>query len=751
MTDFWGHVAPSREGKEWEPLAEHLRLAADGNKYFAGAAGFAEVFGAGDWGRLIGLWHDIGKYSTEFQEYLRQANDVEAHLETRQGKVDHSSAGAQHAAAEYRGVTGQLLAYCIAGHHGGLPDNVDPGGGESGLASRLKKAICDYSATPQEILKQPKLHAPVFKPEDEGKSLSAFQLSVFCRMLYSCLVDADFLATEAFMQPEQAAERVQAPPAMAELLTRLDAHLERLAASAAKDSAVNRARVDVLAQCREKARCGPGLYSLTVPTGGGKTLSSLAFALHHAIAHDLRRVIYAIPFTSIIEQNAKVFRGALAGDGPDVVLEHHSNLESDKETRWGRLAAENWDAPIVVTTNVQLFESLFASKPSRCRKLHHIARSVIILDECQTLPVTLLAPTLRMLDELRRNYGCTVVLCSATQPAVEQREGFRIGLAGVREIIADPPALSASLQRVDVQRVGKLDNTAVVERLRQHERVLCVVNTRRHALELFTALCEATDSADGVFHLSTRMCAAHRTDVLARIRERLDPARPQPCRVISTQLIEAGVDIDFPVVFRAMTGLDSLAQAAGRCNREGRLPRGDVFVFDTDVDPRGDLRLRRQLGSEVAPEHDDLLGLEAIEHYFRLLYWTRQDEWDREKILGDFGFGGGGLHFQFREAARKYRLIPDGQQPVIVPYGSIGEKLVAELRAMIEDPGRNFDRRAQRHVVALYQWEFDQLRQNQAIAQYHERFWVLENNAAYDERVGLRTDVSGFTPEVLCQ
>jgi len=742
------HFAHTRAGSpqsDRERLDAHLRLVADGGETLAGAAGFAATFGAAEWGRLAGLWHDLGKYSAEFQAYLRTASGFDAHLETLPGRVDHSTAGAQHAVRRFRGSAGRLLAYCIAGHHGGLPDNVDDQGGASGLTNRLAKAVCDYSAAPPDILNQPCPPRPTLDWDRAQPSHIAFQASVFCRMLFSCLVDADFLATEAFMRPDQREERTRALPTPPDLLPHLDSHLERLQASA-PDTAVNRARAGVLAQCREKAELPPGLYSLTVPTGGGKTLSSLAFALRHAARHGLRRVIYAIPFTSIIEQNAKVFREALDDAGQDIVLEHHSNFDPP----WYRLAAENWDAPLVVTTNVQLFESLFANKPSRCRKLHRIARSVIILDECQTLPVTLLRPTLAMLEELRRNYGCTVVLCSATQPAVQRRDDFPIGLTDVREIVSDPLRLYDSLRRVGVARLGKLDDEATVARLRQHEQVLCVVNTRAHAARLFAALRESSDDADGVFHLSAQMCAAHRTDVLDLIRERLDPQNPKPCRVISTQLIEAGVDVDFPVVYRAMTGLDSIAQAAGRCNREGRLKRGQVFVFESDVDPRGDLRLRRQLGAEVAGLHDDLLGLEAIDHFFRLSYWSRNSEWDQEGILDCFSLNRDGPHLQFREAAQKYRLIPDVQQPVIVPYDRRGRELLGQLRRMPEPPGRGFDRSVQRYVVGLYDRQFNQLRENHAVAQYHERFWVLENESAYDKHVGLKTDAAGFDPALLC-
>lgn len=743
-TEVYAHSAA--EGTEPEKLADHLRLVADGDGIRLGAGRFAAVFGAADWGRLLGWWHDLGKYSAEFQQYLRG----------EPSKVDHSTAGAQHAFMRFPNSAGQILAYCIAGHHGGLPDHTDGVAGRSGLADRLKKRIPDYSAAPTELLSLPRPAKPPLAQDSGG--VTPFQVSVFCRMLFSCLVDADYLATESFMCPDRARARLGSLPTLPELLPYLDAHLFVLA-TRDPQTPVNRARADVLAQCRAAADLPPGLFSLTVPTGGGKTLSSLAFALRHALRHGLQRVIYAIPFTSIIEQNAEVFRQALRAAGHDIVLEHHSNFDPDKpgddaelesQTPRHRLATENWDAPIVVTTNVQLLESLFASKPSRCRKLHRVARSVIILDECQTLPVALLKPTLAMLRELCRNYGCSIVLCSATQPAVTWRDDFPIGLTDVSEIVRDPPGLYETLRRVEVQRLGKLEDAALIERVGGHAQVLCVVNTRDHAARLFTLLRESDPSREGVFHLSASMCAAHRTCVLDRIRARLQLPGAAPCRVISTQLIEAGVDVDFPVVYRAMTGLDSIAQAAGRCNREGKRERGDVFVFETDVDPRGDLRLRRQRAEEVAPEHHDLLSLAAIKQYFELLYWSRSDEWDKEDVLGCFSAGSGGLHFQFREAAERYRLIRDAQQPIIVLYNDKVRELVNQLRQMPEPPGRWFERSVQRFTVGVYEHQFARLRDNQAIAQYHERFWVLENDSAYDEQVGLRIDTPGFDPASLC-
>jgi CRISPR-associated endonuclease/helicase Cas3 len=723
---WYAHSDPGRPEHDWESLMDHLERVAEQ------AAVFASAFGAADWGRLAGLWHDIGKYSAEFQAYLRSETCSGACRNAGSRRVDHSTAGAQLADKRLGGVVGRLLAYCIAGHHGGLPDHADPAGGAAGLHDRLLKDVCDWSAAPCALLSHRRPAPPPHRWPSGG---AGFALSVFCRMLYSCLVDADFLATESFVRASDAAQRTRPMPGPAQLLSLLDDHLHQLQAGAA-NTAVNHARASVLADCRAAASLPPGLFSLTAPTGGGKTLSSLAFSLGHAAHHGHRRVIYGIPFTSIIEQNTDVFRRALGPAGDTMVLEHHSNLEPQMETRASRMAAENWDAPLIVTTTVQLYESLFANRPSRCRKLHRVAKSVIILDECQTLPVTLLAPTLRMINELCANYGCTVVLCSATQPAIRHRPEFAIGLRDVREIVTDPDRLHAALERVDVRRLGLLTDGAVAQRLTDHDQVLCIVNTRRHAAELYQ-LVGAADR-DNTFHLSASMCAAHRTSQLEHIRRRL--SRRQTCRVISTQLVEAGVDIDFPVVYRAMTGLDSIAQAAGRCNREGHLGRGRVFVFDTAVDPPGELRQRRQAAAEVAAVHADLLGLPALDHYFRLSYWSRSGEWDASDVLACFSQP---PHFQFRTAAERYKLIADNQRPVLVPYGIAGQRLVDELYNTTVPPGREYDRRAQRYLVGVYERDFQRLVDAGLVACCHERFWVLLDSSVYSEHVGLTMDAAG--------
>ncbi|MBF0463428.1 MAG: CRISPR-associated endonuclease Cas3'' [Magnetococcales bacterium] len=396
-------------------------------------------------GKLLGYWHDLGKCSSAFQHYL--LTDVDAHALEQRGRVDHSTAGAQHAAGTVRG-WGTLLAFAIAGHHAGLPDW--NGIGDAVLKVRLHKQVESWQErAPKALLSADGLPPHIPLP------VKGFACAFFVRMVFSCLTDADFLATEAFMNPDQSACREKQFPAMARLADHLRTCLE--AKFPAVETAVQRRRQEVLRDCRQATGLPPGFFSLNVPTGGGKTLSSLAFALEHAARHDLRRVICAIPFTSIIEQNARVYREMFDALGEGIVLEHHANLDpADPQVMDTRLAAENWDAPIIVTTNVQFFETLFAHRPGRCRKLHRIARSVIVLDEAQALPVTLLKPCLAALRELVERYGCTVVLCTATQPALQQRENFKIGLTRVRDIITDATGLHAALKRVTVADMGEI-------------------------------------------------------------------------------------------------------------------------------------------------------------------------------------------------------------------------------------------------------------------------------------------------------
>ncbi len=726
---FYAHSLAGRPALHWEPLADHLNLVAEL------AAQFADKFSAGDWGHVLGLWHDLGKYSLEFQAYLHSENGLEAHLENFAGRVDHSTAGAQYAFKKYPEI-GSLLAYCIAGHHSGLCDRAAEHG-QSDLDNRLKKPVKDWRAAPADILTRRELPMPRLSLELRDQARAAFQLSLFGRMLFSSLVDADYLTTERFMSTERASLRPTKSNSIRELHKALDSYLSGLA-STRDASAVNQVRQRVLQSCRDAATSPPGLFSLTVPTGGGKTFSALMFALAHAAHHGLDRVICAIPFTSIIEQTADEYRKVFADFGTEVVLEHHSNLDPARETATSRLAAENWDASLIVTTNVQLFESLFAAQTSRCRKLHRIAGSVIILDEAQTLPVEYLKPCLSVISELAINYRCTIVLCTATQPALDHHIDFPIGLERVREIIAEPEQLYRDMKRVDAHFIGRRSDPEITEALAEHQQFLCIVNTRPHAVRLYQQLQVEDVDLNGTFHLSTFMCGAHRSSVLAEIRARLD--RGERCRVISTQLIEAGVDVDFPVVYRALAGLDSIAQAAGRCNREGKQLRGHIYIFEpTDVKLRGYLASTAQSAAEVIPDADDLLDPAVIRGYFKLHYWKQQGEnrWDKKDVMGCFKSPVTKLHFQYRTASDSFQFIEDVGQPVVVPYEEQGERLIERLRH--EPPSRDLLRRLQRYTVTLHDRIYNAML-GADIELLETGYAVLVNSECYDPHLGFRAD-----------
>jgi len=733
---------------EQKPAIAHVRQAMDGSfvvhdledhlRAVAELAGqHASAMGSADWAQLAGLWHDLGKYAKEFQRRIKSVSgyDPDAHLEGPVGRVDHSTAGAQHAVEQFD-IHGRILAYLIAGHHAGLPDwhSSETGGAalnvRLGDKSHLERALSQ--PIPQEIRSQTKPTSPPV-----GKS-DGFALWV--RMLFSCLVDADFLDTEAFMNEGKAAQRA-GYPAVEELLRRFNSYISENFSGAASTH-VNRIRAEVLRQCREKAHDAPGLFSLTVPTGGGKTLSSLAFALQHAARHGKRRVIYVIPYTSIIEQTANIFRDIF----PDAVVEHHSNLDPDKETVKSRLATENWDAPIIVTTNVQFFESLFAARTSRCRKLHNIVNSVVVLDEAQLLPPEFLQPILTAMNLLTQHYGVTFVLSTATQPALNSRSGFGWtfkGLDGVREIVSDPDSLYRDLERVTVELPEDLHQTQswdeIAERVQTHESVLAVVNSRTDARELHRRL------PKGTVHLSALMCGEHRSRVIADIKQRLKDG--EAVRVVSTQLVEAGVDVDFPVVYRALAGLDSIAQAAGRCNREGKLERGQVFVF-VPPKPVPPGHLRRAADTTVSllfESHDNPLRRELFQSYFEQLYW-RAPSLDKQGIEGLLKANGQG-EVQFRTAAQRFQLIDEsGYRSIIVRYGD-SPTLIGSLRK--EGPKRWLMRKLQRYTVSLPDYQFKKLLDNGDVSEVHPGMFAQTADALYHAELGVLVDDTNIDPSAL--
>jgi CRISPR-associated endonuclease/helicase Cas3 len=733
---YYAHSLEGKPRKDWHRLEDHLKSVAEL------ARRFADDFGSGDWGYLAGLWHDLGKYSEDFQKLLFASSD--AHIETKEtkhGRVDHSTAGAIHAIEKF-GKAGRIFGYPIAGHHAGLADWQTADAGNKSLMHRLqndellKKALT--SNIPAEIIGQ-------FLPKQKFKTKEGHALWI--RMLYSCLVDADFLDTEAFLEPEKS-EVHKGYPAISELLPIFEEFMIKKQTEADL-TFINKQRAEILKQCIAKSTHPPAVFTLTVPTGGGKTLSSMAFALHHAVRHNKSRIVYVIPYTSIIEQTADQFRQIFG----DSVIEHHSNVDmSDEknEASKSRLACENWDVPIIVTTSVQFFESLFANRSSRCRKLHNIVNSVVVLDEVQLLPPEYLNPILHAIKELNQNYGVTFVFSTATQPAFTPHKSVDYsfeGLVNTVEIMENPVLLYQAFKRVEVYTPDDLMTPCTWEdlasELSQHPSILCVVNRRDDCRMLYELMPEET------FHLSALMCGAHRSEVIQKIKKQLRDKIPT--RVISTQLVEAGVDLDFPVVYRALAGLDSIAQAAGRCNREGLLEKGRITVFvPPSKVPLGYLKQAAEIGRQLLAEKiDDHLAPERFEQFFKQLYWLQGNNLDKHGILKDLT-PDSELRFSFLSAAQKFKLIDDKQYaPIIVRYEE-GEELIGLLKK--KGPERWLLRKLQRYVVNLPRYVHTKLISEGAIAEVYPGIFVQEGRAMYHPKLGFCPDKSMiYEPdELLC-
>jgi len=719
---YYAHSLEGESPEEWQPLCTHSENVA------AMAERFARDFSSGDWAWNSGLLHDLGKALVEFQAYLARQNglDDSAYDGVGRGRINHSSAGAAFAVEKFGEFVGLTLAFLTAGHHAGLPDWFETDTGNAALRIRLKEGrenLDRIRTVAEEVGKKirtlPK--PPGFVKPDN------FHLWV--RMLFSALVDADYLDTEAFMQPERAKGRKGFSTLM-ELKDPFDRHMKTFK----PDTPVNQIRSRILSECRRAAAEPSGLFSLTVPTGGGKTLSAMAFALDHALTYNKKRIIYVIPYTSIVEQTSGILSGIF---GSANVVEHHSNIEPERETQRSRLASENWDAPIVVTTNVQLFESLFGARSRRTRKLHHIVNSVIILDEAQLIPPQWLDPCVDVMNRLTRNYGVTMVLATATQPALEC-------LDQTREIIADPGLLYEQLRRTKINMPLNLNQPCTWEELatelRTHDQVLCVVNTRRDCYELFSLM------PDGAVHLSALMCGQHRSEVIQEIKKRLDEGLP--ICVISTQLVEAGVDIDFPLVYRALAGLDSIIQAGGRCNREGKLNKegklGQVNVFvPPKPAPRGLLLKGENTTRELYASPDlDPNCPEVVTSYFRCFYSRVNDtgaNWLKDRLVKNVPY----VHF--RTAAHEFRFIDDqAQQPVFVQFGESGRWL-DELRRI--GPTRENMRRLQRYVVNLSKSDFLKAKANGVVEEIWPGLWLWIG--PYDPTRGLALFDAAWSPEDL--
>jgi CRISPR-associated endonuclease/helicase Cas3 len=734
MGEYYAHSKENLPESQWQTLDAHLTNVST----IAGI--FAASFGAREWGTVVGRLHDLGKYGDDFQLRIRGEKI----------RADHSTPGAKYTEKlikEPRGA-GRLLAYCIAGHHAGIPDG-DSGEDDSCLVKRIERCIYDFSeyAGPLDRIKIPTCLQPA--EGNEKSRIDGFAASFFVRMLFSCLVDADFLDTEAYIDPERASKRnkyLRLP----QIKQMLDSHLDSLARKAPK-TAVNELRALILQESRVSADKAPGLFSLTVPTGGGKTLSSLAFATDHALKYKMDRIIYVIPYTSIIEQTAAVFKGIF---GPHSVLEHHSNIiiekdstdEEEEENR--RLAAENWDAPIVVTTNVQFFESFFSNRSSKTRKLHNVANSVVILDEAQMLPVPFLRPTLAAMRELTSHYGATLVLCTATQPALSERQDFKGGLSGVREMMSDPKKLEKAFKRVKAEYIGELVDKDILSRLLEEKQVLCIVNTKKHARLIF----EGLGADDGSYHLSAAMCPMHRRLTLEAIKKRL--RNGEICRVVSTQLVEAGVDLDFPVVFRSLAGIDSVVQAAGRCNREGKLSEsGRVYVFvSEEYPPPGYLKQTAQISERILRnDAKDILSAQTTEEYFKELYWLNDSsgKLDSKQIVNRFKDGIVHGDFPFSTIASEYKIIANAQESVIVPFDDAAAALCAELKNVVRLGWSigGFLKRLQPYTVQVYKKPLDALIDQGFVTMVDERIYLLSElgkREAYSEQYGLNPASNEF-------
>lgn len=699
-------------------LEDHLRDVAEM------AAQFAEGLDSGDWAEMAGLLHDFGKYREKFYNYIVYKSGFEkstAHLEHYPERITHSTAGALHAIEKLGGL-GYILAYLITGHHGGLPNGT---GDQSSLQARLAGGADEYKESleaniPEDILEANDSLIIPYHLHDKANFHDADHFHIWMRMLFSCLVDADFLDTESYMSPYRAKKRVKTPE-IADVYDHYTSELKNML-SGARSTSVNKIRSRILRECLIAAEDKPGIFSLTVPTGGGKTLSSLAFGLKHAKLFDKKRVIYAIPFTSIIDQNASVFRKFLKDEW---VLEHHSNLDPAKETPLNRLSSENWDSPVVVTTNVQLFESLFGYKTSRCRKLHNIVNSVIILDEAQQIPRDFHKPITDMMQYMSDHYNVTWVLCTATQPDLSKDEDpfgklVMPGLENVREIIGDPESLAEDLKRVKIQfpqTDRRLSWEEIARSIANAPSSLTIVNTKRDAVDLFL---ELPQDGNNLF-LSANMCQKHRKKVINQVKQRLLARREgddRPLRLISTQLIEAGVDLDFPVVFRAMAGLDSIAQAAGRCNREGLMRHmGKVVVFHPPgLAPEGYLRQASNVTNMLlkAGKLQRPLSGAAFKAYFSEL--NRLGDRDAFEICdklkatstADMPIG-----IQFRDAGDAFSLIDQNSVSVLLPYESSAEdgtgvfELLAQLSG--DENNRDLKRLLQPYAVSMPKKKFDNL------------------------------------------
>jgi CRISPR-associated endonuclease/helicase Cas3 len=790
---FYAHTNGSSDSKDWQPLEEHLRQTAELAKRFASKLGLWQQ------GELIGLLHDLGKYSDEFQCYLKSAggmidSDADDYLDSREmrGKIDHSTAGAQlvYSHPFFQGaqaaVVRQVLSLCLASHHSGLIDCLSPDGADAftsrmhknrakthsdevgpRLDTEIRKRVEGLLSAPETTDSLIRILREIHDPIEKSQVTTLFKQGLLLRFLFSCLIDADRLNTADFEEPHLSEFRNNGKyRAWDELIVRLENRL----AEFKQGNKVDVLRREISDKCCGSAGKPRGAYLLTVPTGGGKTLASLRFALYHAKQHKMDRIIYVIPYTSIIEQNAKGVRKFLEDRDADgkyanrVVLEHHSNLTPEDETSRQKILSQDWDCPIIFTTSVQVLDALFGSGTRAVRRVHQLARSVIIFDEVQTIPVRCVHMFNNAVNLLVRNCGSTVLLCTATQPllnTVDRKQGA-LHLASECEIGPDVARLFSELKRVEVidkQKAGGWTSDEIaemaVDELSKTGSALVVVNTKSAARKVYEKCSQRTKAE--IRHLSTSMCPAHRMDVLDWIRLCLDTKNPNPVLCISTQLIEAGVDIDFGMVIRYVAGLDSIAQAAGRCNRNGYRHTGHVFVVNPDsenLDKLPDIKIGKEKAERVLDEFRDnpasfdfdVLGPKAVERYFQYYFYDRASEMNHpvgtRSVIGrednllsllaanattvaDYrriNKASPDVFFRqsFMAAAKVFHAIDSPTQGLIVPYKE-GKAIIGELSAT-GDMKRRYEllRDAQRYSVNVFPHEWKKLEGQKAIHEVQE-------------------------------
>lgn len=688
-------------GRE-QPLVEHCQNVADLAINFTNP--LLQVYA-----KYAGIFHDIGKLHPEFQEKLKNSSNK---------RVDHKGLGVGLA----KKYCSKILQFVVAGHHGGLknPEDIDIWFKEIHNKGEINK-IATYA---REFLKQFCLPDESYNKIERALPI---QEDLATRMIFSALVDADFLDTELHFNPENQKIRES------ENLTQnhWDSFQQfHKSLTQGKTGELNQLRKDVYKCCIQKAENKPGFFRLTVPTGGGKTLSSLGFALKHTLANQQDRIIYAIPFTSIIEQTAGEFKKIFPSG---TILEHHTGIhvrepnEIEEDKDWNRLASENWDAPIVVTTTVQLFESLMARSTSKCRKLHNIQNSVIILDEVQTLPLPLLPTIMSVLKDLVSYFNVTVVFCSATQPALN--EFLTKDDIEPIELAPNPENLFSKLERVHYYNFSneKWDWEKIEEEIQSSERVMAVMNTKKDAHELWIALADKS-----AYHLSATMCGAHRRKVLDEIREKLK--NKEECKLISTQVVEAGVDVDFDKVLRAIGPLDRIVQAAGRCNREGKLRKGDVVIFNPLYGsfPKGVYGSALHSASQLLNNPEIKLDMnkpETFPNYFSKLYQNIQ--------FDPNGVEQNRMKLKFDHVARDFKMIDDDSVSVIVNYEPEKVQKLLDKLKNVPQTAKETIRKLQPYMVSLPRWDF---KKNQTLVQEvfpNLFFWT----GRYDDKLGLLKEI----------